>query len=193
MKSTSISGPKYRMPPRGDTPTPETPRETYTRLQKSDSRDAHAWLHCAQALAGESCYTEACDACGKALEMDPENIVAAELSASLADKVLMPHEALRAYEDVLKLNPENLAAAKRYAELSCDLGDTSRAIDALDHVLQLDPDNISVLIHQGTMCFDEGSYDAAMGCARRVLDLDPGNEDALKLMKNINAETGDEE
>lgn len=147
---------------------PEPPR-----ILKPFLAEAHLLLGFCHSEKGE--LEQAVEEVGKALKLDPDNVIAHCELGYLYGKMGKPGEALKAFEEAAKRDSKCALALRGAAFWHARLGNVKEAMERLKQALSLDP-NYGVAYAQLALTFEkEGDLKRAAECMRRAVKLCPDN------------------
>ncbi|WP_190285605.1 tetratricopeptide repeat protein [Montanilutibacter psychrotolerans] len=160
----------------------DTAIHSLTRLLGEDPE--HAGAHALLALAllrNKRLYAAQTEA-RRALELEPELLMAQLAAAMIAIAQRRFRDAERQLHDARALYPDAPAVDDALARLYSAWGRDAEALDHNRRACELAPDDVHFLSLRSRLEFDRGNRDIAAQLARNALQLDPESVEALSVL-----------
>ncbi|MDK2790952.1 MAG: hypothetical protein PWP15_1461 [Methanothermococcus sp.] len=170
-----------------------------------DITSSEAWCNKGDELYNLGNYKEAIKCYDKALELNPNNIMAKNNKNKVLEKLKENEKlgkinnliskgnnaidnkdyepALKYYNEALKIDP-NITSIWNNKGLTLHyLGRYSEAIECYNKALELDPNNTIAWCNKGSSLYELNKYIEAIKCYDKALEIDPNNEYAKEMKK----------
>ena len=132
----------------------------------------------ARAYALSNLWPETFQNVEAALRLDPENSALFQLQAEAYERLGVPDEAVRAWQQAVALNPRDTQTQIRYARCLLDLGRADEARAVYAQALSIGPDSPEVHLAAGRALLDMGEIEQAYQVLAQATDLAPHSAEA---------------
>jgi len=150
-------------------------RETQevVRPPKGRRLEAWEWRNKGASLANLGRLEEAIRCYDRALEIDPQLVMAWNNRGVSLRRLGRPEEAIRCYDRALEIDPQHASAWINKGASLCRLGRHEEAIRCCDRALEIDPQFAMAWINKAASFSSLGRLEEAIRCCDRALEIDP--------------------
>jgi len=150
------------------------------------SNDTDLWIERAIFLYKEGDYDGAVKCCDKALELDPDDMIAMTKKGLIFGVQRKFEESLKCYDKVLDIDPDDEEAMLQKAAVLTDMDRYDEAIFYCSRLLIKNPDNFDVQILKARCLFIKGRYEESMIYFNEALSNKGAGEDvAIDVFKSF--------
>jgi len=157
--------PSYRAFPLG--------REAAEKALSLDDTLAETHTSMGGALTDEGKYPEAEEHVKRAIELNPNYLLAYFWSGYNFDASRRSQDAIDRYQQALRLDPMSPPIAGNLALMYHDLGELERSREILDEAIALNPENSAPYVQHAWLHSTQGDHEKAEEMAEKALSLNP--------------------
>ncbi|MFC2011271.1 tetratricopeptide repeat protein [Chloroflexota bacterium] len=138
---------------------------------------AEEWFEKGFALGGQDKYEEALKAYNKAIELDPQYVLAWNNKGNTLGELGRHEEALEAYNKAIEIDPKDALAWNNRGVTLYKLEKYQEALEAYNKAIEIDPLYAKAWYNKGNILYKLKKYQEALEAYNKAIEIDP--KDAL--------------